>query len=51
MTITDALIEFVVVSIVFLKLAAIPTTIVILLFRIPNFEKWFMRFFRFKIEE
>lgn len=51
MTITQTLTEFLTVSIAILKLAIIPTAIAILLFKIPNFEKWFMRVFRFKIEE
>lgn len=51
MTITQTLTEFLTVSIAFIKLAAIPTAISILLFKIPNFEKWFMKFFRFEIEQ
>ena len=51
MTITQTLTEFLTVSIAILKLAAIPTIISILLFKIPNFEKWFMRLFKFQIEE
>ena len=51
MIITQTLIEFLTVSIALLKLAAISTAITTLLFKMPNFEKWFMRFFRFETEE